>query len=69
MWRPAQKLSSDREEKMFLFAWRLYRLRKVLQLLQALRRRDVDRLLGRSLRGRLLWRPLYRRFAASRFSR
>ncbi|HEY8736838.1 MAG TPA: hypothetical protein VIO62_07315 [Candidatus Dormibacteraeota bacterium] len=54
---------------MLLFAWRLYRLRKTLQLLKALRRRDVDSLLGRSLRGRLLLRPLYRRFAASRFSR
>jgi len=54
---------------MLLFAWRLYRLSKTLQLLKALRRRDVDSLLGRSLRGRLLLRPLYRRFAASRFRR
>ncbi|HEY8678871.1 MAG TPA: hypothetical protein VIN39_09610 [Candidatus Dormibacteraeota bacterium] len=54
---------------MILFAWRLYRLRKTLQLIQALRRRDVDGLLGRSLKGRLLWRPLYRRFLATRMSR
>ncbi|MDQ6711048.1 MAG: hypothetical protein M3Z11_10895 [Candidatus Dormibacteraeota bacterium] len=57
-----------REEKMILFAWRLYRLKKMLQLLQAIRRRDVDHLLGRTWRGRLLLRPLYR-FGASRFSR
>ncbi len=54
---------------MILFAWRLYRLKKILQLLQAIRRRDVDNLLGRTRRGRLLYRPLYRRFGGSRFGR
>ena len=54
---------------MILFALRLYRLRKTLQLLQAIRNRDLDQMLGRTWRGRLLWRPLYRRFAASRLSR
>jgi hypothetical protein len=54
---------------MLLFAWRLYRLRKVMQLAQAIRRRDVDHLLGRTWRGRLLYRPLYRRFARSLFTR
>lgn len=54
---------------MFLFAWRLYRLRKMLQLLQAIRRRDLDLLLSRSWRSRLLYRPLYRRFVRPRFSR
>jgi hypothetical protein len=53
---------------MILFAWRLYRVRKALQLIQAIRRRDADQLLGRTWRGRLLYRPLYRRFA-SRFMR
>jgi hypothetical protein len=59
---------AGREEKMILFAWRLYRVRKALQLIQAIRRRDADQLLGRTWRGRLLYRPVYRRFA-SRFMR
>ncbi|MDQ6883049.1 MAG: hypothetical protein M3077_02250 [Candidatus Dormibacteraeota bacterium] len=54
---------------MILFAWRLYRLKKLLQLLQAIRRRDVDHLLGRTWRGRLLYRPLFRRYARSRLTR
>jgi hypothetical protein len=54
---------------MILFAFRLYRLRKMLQLLQAIRRRDVDQMLGRTWRGRLLLRPIYRRFVQPRFSR
>lgn len=60
---------AGREEQMILFAFRLYRLRKTLQLLQAIRRRDVDHLLGRTWRGRLLLRPVYRRFVRPRFGR
>ncbi|HEY0492344.1 MAG TPA: hypothetical protein VGD57_02635 [Candidatus Dormibacteraeota bacterium] len=54
---------------MILFALRLYRLRKTIQLLQAIRRRDVDQLLFRSWRTRLLLRPIYRRFVSPRLSR
>jgi hypothetical protein len=61
--------NAGREEQMILFAFRLYRLRKMLQLLQAIRRRDVDQMLGRSWRSRLLLRPIYRRFVQPRFSR
>ncbi|HSO93713.1 MAG TPA: hypothetical protein VLS53_04500 [Candidatus Dormibacteraeota bacterium] len=62
-------IHAGREEQMILFAFRLYRLRKTLQLLQAIRRRDVDHVLGRTWRGRLLLRPVYRRFVKPRFGR